>query len=77
MAGRTDARGVDSAGDPQREALLGVLAAHDVAYVLIGGAAIQSHGRRYDTLDVDVTPDTDPENLARLAAALTSSSAAS
>jgi hypothetical protein len=36
--------------DPKREALLGVLAQHQVVFVLIGGAAIQSHGRRYDTL---------------------------
>jgi hypothetical protein len=43
---------------------------HDVAFVLIGGAAIQSHGRRYDTQDIDLTPDTDPDNLARLATAL-------
>jgi hypothetical protein len=41
-----------------------------VTFVLIGGAAIQSHGRRYDTLDIDLTPDTDPDNLARLADAL-------
>jgi hypothetical protein len=41
--------------DPQREALLGVLANHRVVFVLIGGAAIQSHGRRYDTLDIDLT----------------------
>lgn len=32
--------------DTDREALHGVLARHDVAFVLIGGAAIQSHGRR-------------------------------
>jgi hypothetical protein len=31
--------------DPDREALLGVLMRHRVAFVLIGGAAIQSHGR--------------------------------
>jgi hypothetical protein len=56
--------------DPDREALLGVLMRHRVAFVLIGGAAIQSHGCRYDTQDVDLTPDTEPENLARLADAL-------
>jgi hypothetical protein len=56
--------------DPQREALLGVLANHRVVFVLIGGAAIQSHGRRYDTLDIDLTPSTNHENLSRLAAAL-------
>jgi hypothetical protein len=57
-------------GDAQRAALLAVLVEHDVTFVLLGGAAIQSHGRRYDTQDIDVTPDTSPENLERLAAAL-------
>ena len=66
MAGPTDTGGIDS----DREALLGVLARHRVAFVLIGGAAIQSHGRRYDTQDVDLTPDAEPENLSRLANAL-------
>ncbi len=56
--------------DPEREALLGMLARHRVAFVLIGGAAIQSHGHRYDTLDIDLAPDAEPDNLARLAAAL-------
>jgi hypothetical protein len=56
--------------DPGREALLGVLTRHRVAFVLIGGAAIQSHGRRFDTQDIDLTPDIAPENLARLADAL-------
>ncbi len=66
MAQRSDTGSVD----PKREALLGVLAQHLVVFVLIGGAAIQSHGRRYDTLDIDLTPSTDHENLSRLAAAL-------
>lgn len=66
MAQPTDAGSVDL----EREALLGVLAHHRVVFVLIGGAAIQSHGRRYDTLDIDLTPSTDQENLARLATAL-------
>ncbi len=47
-----------------------MLARHRVAFVLIGGAAIQSHGHRYDTLDIDLAPDSEPDNLARLAAAL-------
>jgi hypothetical protein len=66
MAEPTDSSGID----PDREALLGVLARHGVAFVLIGGAAIQSHGRRYDTQDIDLTPDTEPKNLSRLADAL-------
>jgi hypothetical protein len=66
MAEPPDTGGVDH----ERQALLAALAEKDVAFVLIGGAAIQSHGRRYDTLDVDLAPDTDPGNLARLAEAL-------
>jgi hypothetical protein len=66
MAEPPDAGGVDH----ERQALLAALAEKDVAFVLIGGAAIQSHGRRYDTLDIDLAPDTEPENLARLAEAL-------
>jgi hypothetical protein len=66
LAERADPGGID----PDREALLGVLVRHRVAFVLIGGAAIQSCGRRFDTQDIDLTPDTAPENLARLADAL-------
>lgn len=66
MAERADSYCID----PDREALLGVLARHRVAFVLIGGAAIQSHGLPYDTRDMDVAPDTTPDNLAALAAAL-------
>jgi hypothetical protein len=44
--------------------------AHGVQFVVIGGAGIQSRGRRYDTLDIDVTPDRDEANLRRLADAL-------
>ena len=70
MAEPTDTSGVAAAIDPRREALLGVLTRHEMLFVLIGGPAIQSHGRRHDTLDIDLAPSTDPDNLARLAAAL-------
>lgn len=66
MAEPSDAGSVG--GD--RQALLSLLVEHRVEFVLIGGAAIQTHGRRYDTLDVDVAPDNAPENLSRLACAL-------
>ncbi len=56
--------------DGDREALLEVLIRHGVAFVVIGGAAIQSHGRAYDTLDIDVVPDAREDNLNRLAGAL-------
>ncbi len=35
--------------------------------MVIGGAALQSHGQRYETEDIDVTPDRAQQNLARLA----------
>lgn len=50
--------------------LIAVLARHDVDYVVIGGVAAQVHGHRRTTMDLDVTPDPDPENLVRLGAAL-------
>jgi hypothetical protein len=50
--------------------LLTVLAEHGVDYLVIGGVAAQVHGRRRTTRDLDVTPAPDPENLERLAAAL-------
>ncbi|HWM63881.1 MAG TPA: hypothetical protein VNP96_07830 [Solirubrobacterales bacterium] len=50
--------------------LLEVLARHGVDYVVIGGVATQVHGHRRTTMDLDLTPDPDPENLSRLAAAL-------
>ncbi len=70
MGDAPDSGGVGRASDPEREALLQELIRHDVAFVLIGGAAMQSHGRRFDTQDVDVIPDMDQANLERLAAAL-------
>lgn len=50
--------------------LLDVLARHSVDYVVIGGVATQVHGHRRTTMGLDLTPDPDPENLSRLAAAL-------
>jgi hypothetical protein len=31
--------------------------------VVIGGAALQSHGQRYETEDIDITPDRAQQNL--------------
>ncbi len=56
--------------DAGRGELLSVLLRHGVRFVVIGGAAIQSHGRRYVTEDIDLTPDTEEANLQRLADAL-------
>ncbi len=52
------------------ERILAVLAAHRVDYVLVGGLAVQTHGHVRTTVDVDLYPRPDPENLGRLAAAL-------
>jgi hypothetical protein len=51
-------------------ALFEVLARHGVEYVVIGGVATQVHGHRRTTMDLDLTPDPDRENLRRLGAAL-------
>jgi hypothetical protein len=47
-----------------------VLAGHNVDFVVIGGVAARVHGHRRTTMDLDLTPDPDPENLRRLSAAL-------
>lgn len=51
-------------------ALLRVLVRHRVDFVLIGGVAARLRGAPLLTQDVDVTPSKDPDNLARLTAAL-------
>jgi hypothetical protein len=50
--------------------LFAVLADHDVDFVVIGGVSAQVHGHRRTTMDLDLTPNPDPENLRRLSAAL-------
>lgn len=62
MAGETD-----SGIDPGREALLRALRDGDVRFVLIGGAALESHEQPHRTEDIDITPDREVENLQRLA----------
>ena len=59
-----------AADHPGRAELLSIFLRHEVRFVVIGGAAIQSHGRCYDTQDIDLTPDRDETNLLRLSAAL-------
>jgi hypothetical protein len=54
--------------DAQR--ILEELARHEVNFVLVGGMAAQAHGNTRMTNDVDVIPQPDPGNLARLAEAL-------
>jgi hypothetical protein len=51
--------------------ILQALAAHRVRYVVIGGFAVELHDVAVPaTRDIDITPDADRRNLARLAAAL-------
>jgi hypothetical protein len=57
-------------GALQAEEIFAVLARHQVDYVLIGGLAAVLHGSPLPTLDADICPATDLENLRRLAAAL-------
>jgi hypothetical protein len=51
--------------------LLGALNERRVRFVVIGGVAVGAHGYVRGTEDLDVVPDPDPENLARLTDALT------
>ena len=50
--------------------LLRVLDHHDVAFILVGGAAATVHGSARLTLDVDVVYQRTPDNLARVVNAL-------
>jgi predicted nucleotidyltransferase len=51
--------------------LLATLHRHGVEYTVIGGVAVQVHGHRRTTKDLDVIPGPGDDNLERLAAALT------
>src|SRR5829696_5573724 len=51
-------------------AMLAVLEEHGVRYVVIGGLAAQLRGAPIVTLDLDVSPARDRDNLDRLAAAI-------
>lgn len=51
-------------------ALLEVLSESGVRFVVIGGVAVGAHGYVRGTEDLDLVPDPDPENLARLTKAL-------
>jgi hypothetical protein len=58
------------AADFNPGALLDVLAAHAVEFVLVGGLAGIAHGSAYNTLDLDIVYSREPKNLQYLAAAL-------
>lgn len=57
---------------PDAERIFAALDAHEVEYVVVGGLAVQVHGHVRTTNDVDLIPSPTPENLERLAQALTS-----
>jgi len=52
-------------------ALIRLLAANEVEFIVIGGVAAAIHGSAHITFDLDVLYRRTPENLERLAAALT------
>ena len=52
------------------EGLLAALEGAEVHFVVIGGFAVGAHGYPRATKDLDIVPDPEPENLKRLAAAL-------
>ena len=56
--------------DLDAPAMLAVLRAHGVDFVVVGGYAANLHGAARVTTDLDACPAIDLENLGRLAAAL-------
>lgn len=50
--------------------LFATLERHAVDYTVIGGVAVQVHGHRRTTMDLDLVPSPDVRNLERLQAAL-------
>jgi hypothetical protein len=56
--------------DDHVAAICAALAAHEVAFVVIGGVAARLHDTGHATVDIDLCPARDPQNLQRLSAAL-------
>ena len=52
------------------ESLFTTLVEAEVRFIVIGGFAVSAHGYLRGTKDLDIVPDPDPENLGRLARAL-------
>jgi hypothetical protein len=50
--------------------IVSTLDRHGVQYLLVGGVGATLYGAERVTQDIDLLPDTDSENLARLASAL-------
>ena len=60
----------DTGGPFRPVDILRILAEQGVEFVLIGGLAATIHGSPHATVDVDVVPRRDPDNLERLSRAL-------
>ena len=58
------------AADFQLTGIIRLLAEHDVEYLIVGGVAGRLQGAATTTQDIDIMPEPSPENLRRLAAAL-------
>lgn len=52
------------------EPLLAILESAGVEFIVIGGFAVSAHGYLRATKDLDIVPNPEPENLVRLAEAL-------
>lgn len=52
------------------DTLLSTLAEYEVDFIVIGGFAVIAHGYVRATKDLDIVPDPSPDNIARLAYAL-------
>lgn len=57
-------------GDFQLVGYIRLLAEHDVDYLIVGGVGSRLQGAAVTTQDLDIMPDPAPENLDRLATAL-------
>lgn len=62
------------AGEFQLIGYLEVLAGHRVEYLLVGGVGARIQGAATTTQDLDIVPEPSPENLERLATALSDES---
>ncbi len=52
------------------KSLFAALDTAEVRFIVVGGFAVSAHGYLRGTKDLDIVPDPDPENLRRLAGAL-------